>query len=435
MSKTHVYANNLEIACKASDGKSPCSFPDPCFSPPAPPAGWPVIPYANTAHTKHATKTSKTVFIGNKPVILKDKSYIKKSTGNEPATGPKGLITHTKKGKAYFRSWSMDVKIEGQNVCRHGDLITHNHNPTSGNAGIWHFVSDKASKTACADDIKKVNEACASHEGETVPVSGAEDSKKRPKTWKDDHCKDMIFKPPNNTMKTINTKIKYMKKIIGKLKTEKIDLSNLTDELLTLESAISTGNAEQKEEALKKFKDGYISNMEKKSNEDGSCLRARKCMLTPYNKTEKKHDEKEESLKLRMGNPDGCCPGQTGHHLIPDSWAKSAKCKDYTHGDAPVVCVEGITQRHGSHGRIHDALNNELNKMKILVNSIKILKKTLPDIIKRKPPNIKSRENVIEMAANSHEATFEDAKCNKECIKSQLRNYYKSCGKFSPKRI
>ncbi len=208
MSKTHVYANNLEIACKASDGKSPCSFPDPCFSPPAPPAGWPVIPYANTAHAKHATKISKTVFIGNKPVILKDKSYIKKSTGNEPATGPKGLVTHTKKGKAYFRSWSMDVKIEGYNVCRHTDLMTHNHNPISGNTGAWHFLS-AATKDDCKKEKEAIDKACdvSKHDQKRFVDRqkgrnrrrnrnrGKSDHALRLKTWKDNHCRHLLFQP------------------------------------------------------------------------------------------------------------------------------------------------------------------------------------------------------------------------------------------------
>ncbi|MDR0702910.1 MAG: DUF4150 domain-containing protein [Azoarcus sp.] len=30
-------------------------------------------------------------------------------------------------GKAYFTNWSPDVKIEGLNVCRHVDPMTHNH--------------------------------------------------------------------------------------------------------------------------------------------------------------------------------------------------------------------------------------------------------------------------------------------------------------------
>ena len=30
-------------------------------------------------------------------------------------------------GKVYFNAWSMDVKVEGENVVRHLDMTTHNH--------------------------------------------------------------------------------------------------------------------------------------------------------------------------------------------------------------------------------------------------------------------------------------------------------------------
>ena len=75
-----VYANGLAVAGKAKQGKSTACFPDPCFSPPAPSAGWIVIPYANTAYAKHTSNGSKTVFVEGKPVMLKDKSYFKTSS-------------------------------------------------------------------------------------------------------------------------------------------------------------------------------------------------------------------------------------------------------------------------------------------------------------------------------------------------------------------
>ena len=104
----NVFANGLEIACKAADGKAVACFPDPCFSPLSPPAGWLPIPYPNTAYAKDTANASKTVLISGKPVMKKDVSYFKKSTGNEAAARPKGVVTGVKKGKAYFASWSMN---------------------------------------------------------------------------------------------------------------------------------------------------------------------------------------------------------------------------------------------------------------------------------------------------------------------------------------
>ena len=125
-----VYANNREISCKAGDGVSIARFPDVCFTPPqtaATPTGIP-IPYPNTGYAKDMTRGSRTVRIDGKEVMLKDKSYFRKSTGDEAGNAPKkGIVTSRIKGKVYFVSWSMDVKFEGKNVDRHMDLTTHNH--------------------------------------------------------------------------------------------------------------------------------------------------------------------------------------------------------------------------------------------------------------------------------------------------------------------
>jgi len=60
--------------------------------------------------------------------MLRDKSYFKQSTGDEAGNAAKkGVITGVNRGKVYFNSWSMNVKIEGKNVVRHLDLTTHNH--------------------------------------------------------------------------------------------------------------------------------------------------------------------------------------------------------------------------------------------------------------------------------------------------------------------
>ncbi len=124
-----VYANGREISCKSADSRSICAFPDVCLSPPSPPAGPIPIPYPNTAFASDTTEGSKTVKISGQEVMLKDRSYFKKSTGDEAATQSLGMgvVSHKIQGKAYFVSWSMNVKAEGENVVRHLDLTTHNH--------------------------------------------------------------------------------------------------------------------------------------------------------------------------------------------------------------------------------------------------------------------------------------------------------------------
>ena len=125
-----VFANGREIACKSGSGKSPCAFPDVCFTPPQTPATPPgvPIPYPNTGFESDTSQGSKTVKITNKEVMLRNKSYYSKSTGDEAGSAPKkNVITSVNRGKVYFVAWSMDVKFEGSNIVRHLDLTTHNH--------------------------------------------------------------------------------------------------------------------------------------------------------------------------------------------------------------------------------------------------------------------------------------------------------------------
>lgn len=130
-----------------ADGKSICAFPDVCFTPPQTPATPPgvPIPYPNTGMAKDTTSGSKKVKISGQEVLLKNKSYFKKSTGDEAGNAPKkGIITSTNKGKVYFNAWSMDVKVEGENVVRHLDLTTHNHNPPPGQTPPHPYLDSSA---------------------------------------------------------------------------------------------------------------------------------------------------------------------------------------------------------------------------------------------------------------------------------------------------
>lgn len=124
-----VYANGHEVVAKAGDSITAANFPDVCFSPPYPAKVGVPIPYPNSAQAKDTSNGSRTVFIGGKEVMQRNKSFLRVSTGNEPATQQfkKGAITGGIKGKCYFRSWSMNVFIEGYNVCRDNDLTTNNH--------------------------------------------------------------------------------------------------------------------------------------------------------------------------------------------------------------------------------------------------------------------------------------------------------------------
>ena len=93
--------------------------------------------------------------------MLKNKSYFKKSTGDEAGcAAKKGVVTSVNKGKVYFVAWSMDVKFEGENVVRHLDMTTHNHPSSTTNTGPWPYADAMAMAVKghpckkMADDIK-----------------------------------------------------------------------------------------------------------------------------------------------------------------------------------------------------------------------------------------------------------------------------------------
>ena len=160
-----VFANGREISCKAADGKSICAFPDVCFTPPQSPATPPgvPIPYPNTGFARDTTSGSRSVKISRKEVMLKNKSYFKKSTGDEAGSAPKkGILTSVNRGKAFFASWSMNVKFERENVVRHIDLTTHNHGSNT-NTGTWPYLDTNALQPggACYAEAEEEKATCA----------------------------------------------------------------------------------------------------------------------------------------------------------------------------------------------------------------------------------------------------------------------------------
>lgn len=166
------------------------------------------------------------------------------------------------------------------------------------------------------------------------------------------------------------------------------------------------------------------------------CLRARKCMLVPFSK---------DGAAKWAGN--GCCPGQTGHHLLPDAmfrdsgtkaaaaksaWAADPKnlnskgqlrsmprskmptrdCWDgYTEGASPTICVEGNNQHMGSHGVMH-----ELTKLNLRGKGF---------AGKKEMPYPDARDLVLKEVS----ATYG---CSKKCLQEQLDAYY--CGKAASKK-
>ncbi len=205
-------------------------------------------------------------------------------------------------------------------------------------------------------------------------------------------------------------------------------LSSVPEQLKEVEASI---NDEKKRKKLAK----RLLNEAMQAATRDPCIQARKCMLVPYKgdtykkehlQTVKvgKHTLKEIPknegstfmTKIGMATSSGCCPGQTGHHVIPDSWAKNAGCTGYLEGRAPVVCVEGVSQNDGTHGAIHVKLNSLLREATEKPNH-----------------DHNDPENVIKMAAQSHADTF--SHCRQNCIEKQLKEYYQGCKKFNAEPI
>jgi hypothetical protein len=532
MATATVFANGLSIACKSVDGKSVVAFPDPCWTNPGPSAGPIVLPFANTAYAKDTANASKTVFIGGKPIMLKDKSYFKTSEGNEAAAYGKGFFTGVKKGKAYFASWSMNVKVEGFNVCRHTDLMTHNHASQPSNTATWYYTDrpDGKPPKECAKDCERIEEACGKGvskcEAKEMCGSGSCPDKKAKKkaaetkrkkgnaismfkkkfgsklkdfrNWKQEHCRGALlinscgFDKAGDMMDQLNQQVedltnfkdsipkmfeefvdglgaeslsKWADEMVGALVgkgAEKIaykkvpilgqidmiydgvqGIGNLSDFRKTLETTLpqlSNGLADlgnQVQESidvlksdvnmLERIKNGEIDKdefleIQKKQAQRNPCVSARKCNLQPYGK--------DRSL----AKEEGCCPGQTPHHMIPNSMMQipeseagggssalrntkdssgQANCPEYTHGSAPTVCAEGRSQNECTHKEVHDEsanlfdLSNEANNL--------------------------SLDQVISDSAKAHEKTFKRSGCSKSkknpkktgCIEAQLRDYFK----------
>lgn len=215
-----VYANGMEISCKSAAGKSICAFPDVCFTPPQTPATPPgvPVPYPNTGMATDTTDGSTTVQISGKEVMLKNKSYFKRSMGNEAGCAPKkGVMTSKNMGKVYFNAWSMDVKIEGENVVRMLDITTHNHGSFPGNSPTWPYIDEAAfaldSQHPCASTADKLKKHCApaataftkpdGKGGKVLPARSRKGAIKAMCNKKNKECREalactMTKKSPNN---------------------------------------------------------------------------------------------------------------------------------------------------------------------------------------------------------------------------------------------
>jgi hypothetical protein len=295
-----VYANNMEVSCKSSGGKSICAFPDVCFTPPLTPATPPgvPIPYPNTAMASDTSDGSTSVKSGGQEIMLKEKSYFKQSTGDEAGSAPKkNVVTSKIKGKAYFIVWSMDVKVEGENVVRHMDLTTHNHGskPAGAPPTLHAALQGMGNIPECEDNKKAVETKC--------------------NPWK------KKAKCPEKTEAKISAAetARQAAKEAGGTASKAYKIANLKVRDLYKEYAIEI--------------------------ESNDCRRALRCVMIPYSKI--------DSVK---------CAKQTGDHLIENATVN--ELPGYNMDAAPTALVEGPSYHVGTHGLGHDRRTQAARKRK-----------------------------------------------------------------------
>lgn len=138
------------------------------------------------------------------------------------------------------------------------------------------------------------------------------------------------------------------------------------------------------------------------------CTRAKKCIFVPYNQAEDLQGH-------------GCCPGQTGHHVLPGAmFYDNRNCPNYkndqssAHKTAPTICVEGTTNNSewGSHGQLHGKMKNKINKYK------------KPGVFKFGDRNKIDYDDARDMAIDSIMETFPESLCKRKCLEKQLDEYY-----------
>ncbi len=116
-----VFANARGVVHKASGGMS-LVFPDVCKTPS--PGGPIPIPYPNLGQASNTSQGTKKVKVDGQMAMFKGAKY-SMTSGDEPGTAG-GVVSGVNRSEAEFMLYSFDVKMEGKNACRMGDMLFHN---------------------------------------------------------------------------------------------------------------------------------------------------------------------------------------------------------------------------------------------------------------------------------------------------------------------
>ena len=165
------------------------------------------------------------------------------------------------------------------------------------------------------------------------------------------------------------------------------------------------------------------------------CLAARRCSLKPYESTE--------------SGKGGCCPGQTGHHLVeasafhikgrgdgPADLATGENvplegCNNYDLAKAPCICVEGAGHGVGTHGLMHTF--QSAKAMKCPIATFKDSSGKLAMILNKQgqaPRPLRHPATTVGQAqkdgAKAVSQTFPESGCDEACIEAQLKAYHET---------
>jgi hypothetical protein len=142
---SHIVVNKLGLTYKSTVGLSTATLPDVCKTPS--PGGPVPIPYPNFADQSSLDKGTTTVKAKGKMIAIKGSEY-SRSNGDEAGTAG-GVASSTNMKETGWITYSFDVKMDGQNACRHTDKKFHNHKNTVDLAGNV----DPSAATALLEDF------------------------------------------------------------------------------------------------------------------------------------------------------------------------------------------------------------------------------------------------------------------------------------------
>jgi DNA-binding protein H-NS len=508
----HVYANNNEICSKSASGTSNlaldvCHSPGA----PMPGVPIPYMNTCKASDVTNGSRTvfikDMEICLEDKSYFSTSYGDEPATQGLK-----KGSVSSSVQGKCRFINWSANVFVEGLAVTRHLDLVTHNHNSPANTPPTPYISSASPPKACkhdvkkVQDKCKPDNDKKKKHKG----VPKGKDTGKTG-GWVLDHCGPLLVKPGDNfedwkkdfgdlnglfkqaadqlkndvISKLEREALEFAGKKLGKMAIRRgltgwipvvgwvmtaVDVVSTGYEVATTVSEMKGQIADLKDtvtnlqeqagkitETFDKYKD-KLNNFGTLSADEQSkvarevmadvqsaygaaqpCMRARKCILTPYKDTDSAAD---------TWSGKGCCPGQTGHHLLPDAMFRSnspgdkdkafaawkgtyggdkpksdlsysdmprdkkptAKCwGNYTEGGAPTICLEGMDNTGGSHGAMHATTRDLMN-------------------VHRLEGEMNYTAARSELAAVVSTAYG----CDRKCLEAQLDDYYckaYSCGK------